>query len=202
MPKHSQPNSPSIWPDSDRTQELLAAARDGDREAVEGLMDRHRGALRKLVENRMDRAIGRRVDASDVVQDVLLEASNRLTRYLEQPTLPFHLWLTPKEKRGQGAQLALHLLPALAAFHLLSRFPLPLLGSISWVALGIAGLLGSAIAAWTARDGDDAWIYILINRVTWAMLSFSLSRDVGGYRAALPLTATALSLTIWTLGPS
>ncbi len=112
---------------------------------------------------------------------------------------PFHLWLTPKEKRGQGAQLALHLLPALAAFHLLSRFPLPLLGSISWVALGIAGLLGSAIAAWTARDGDDAWIYILINRVTWAMLSFSLSRDVGGYRAALPLTATALSLTIWTL---
>ena len=93
MPKHSQPNSPSIWPDSDRTQELLAAARDGDREAVEGLMDRHRGALRKLVENRMDRAIGRRVDASDVVQDVLLEASNRLTRYLEQPTLPFHLWL-------------------------------------------------------------------------------------------------------------
>ena len=93
MPKHSQPNSPSICPDSDRTQELLAAARDGDREAVEGLMDRHRGALRKLVENRMDRAIGRRVDASDVVQDVLLEASNRLTRYLEQPTLPFHLWL-------------------------------------------------------------------------------------------------------------
>jgi RNA polymerase sigma-70 factor (ECF subfamily) len=56
-------------------------------------MDRHRGALRKLVQNRMDRAIGRRVDASDVVQDVLLEAANRLTRYLDQPTLPFHLWL-------------------------------------------------------------------------------------------------------------
>ncbi len=93
MPNRSQANSQPLWPDSDRTQELLAAARDGNREAVEGLMDRHRGALRKLVQNRMDRAIGRRVDASDVVQDVLLEASNRLTKYLDQPTLPFHLWL-------------------------------------------------------------------------------------------------------------
>jgi RNA polymerase sigma-70 factor (ECF subfamily) len=56
-------------------------------------MDRHRDALRKLVGHRMDRAIARRVDASDVVQDVLLEASNRLANYLDQPALPFHLWL-------------------------------------------------------------------------------------------------------------
>ena len=86
-------NSQRIWPDSERTRELLSAARDGDQDAVEGLMDRHRDALRKLVDHRMDRAIGRRVDASDVVQDVLLEASNRLGKYLAQPTLPFHLWL-------------------------------------------------------------------------------------------------------------
>ena len=86
-------NSKRLWPDSDHTRELLAAARDGDREAVEGLMDRHRDALRKLVGYRMDRAIGRRVDASDVVQDVLLEASKRLANYLDKPTLPFHLWL-------------------------------------------------------------------------------------------------------------
>ena len=86
-------NSQHIWPDSERTRELLSAARDGDQDAVEGLMDRHRDALRKLVDHRMDRAIGRRVDASDVVQDVLLEASNRLGKYLDQPTLPFHLWL-------------------------------------------------------------------------------------------------------------
>ena len=65
-------NSQRIWPDSERTRELLSAARDGDQDAVEGLMDRHRDALRKLVDHRMDRAIGRRVDASDVVEDVLL----------------------------------------------------------------------------------------------------------------------------------
>ena len=86
-------NSQRIWPDSERTRELLSAARDGDQDAVEGLMDRHRDALRKLVDHRMDRAIGRRVDASDVVQDVLLEASNRLGKYLDQPPRPFHLWL-------------------------------------------------------------------------------------------------------------
>ncbi len=85
--------SERIWPDSDRTRELLAAARDGDPKAVDGLMDRHRDALRKLVDHRMDRAIARRVDASDVVQDVLFEASSRLAKYLDQPTLPFHLWL-------------------------------------------------------------------------------------------------------------
>jgi RNA polymerase sigma-70 factor (ECF subfamily) len=33
------------------------------------------------------------VDASDVVQDVLLKASRRLPDYLRSPTLPFHLWL-------------------------------------------------------------------------------------------------------------
>ena len=86
-------NSQRIWPDSERTRELLSAARDGDQDAVEGLMDRHRDALRKLVDHRMDRAIGRRVDASDEVQDELLEASSRLGKYLDQPTLPFHLWL-------------------------------------------------------------------------------------------------------------
>ncbi len=89
MTSHSQ----RIWPDSERTRELLAAARDGDQQAVEGLMARHRDALRKLIGYRMDRAIDQRVDASDVVQDVLLEASNRLANYLDQPTLPFHLWL-------------------------------------------------------------------------------------------------------------
>ncbi len=34
-----------------------------------------------------------RVDASDVVQDVLLEASRRLQDYLQKPPMPFHLWL-------------------------------------------------------------------------------------------------------------
>jgi RNA polymerase sigma-70 factor, ECF subfamily len=42
---------------------------------------------------RLDHALGRRVDASDVVQEVLLRASQRLPEYLRNPVLPFHLWL-------------------------------------------------------------------------------------------------------------
>ena len=42
---------------------------------------------------RLDQAVSRRVDASDVVQDVLLKASQRLGEYLRNPVLPFHLWL-------------------------------------------------------------------------------------------------------------
>ncbi len=37
--------------------------------------------------------MARRVDASDVVQDVLIKASQRLADYLNNPVLPFHLWL-------------------------------------------------------------------------------------------------------------
>ena len=42
---------------------------------------------------RLDQAIARRVDASDVVQDVLIKASQRLGEYLRNPVMPFHLWL-------------------------------------------------------------------------------------------------------------
>lgn len=83
-----------MWPDAPETQELLALARGGDSQAVNQLLDRHREALRRLVELRMDRALRRRVDASDVVQEVLVEANRRLRDYLaESSPMPFHLWL-------------------------------------------------------------------------------------------------------------
>jgi len=41
----------------------------------------------------MDRGVQRRVDASDIVQDVMLEANRRLGDYLANPTMPFQLWL-------------------------------------------------------------------------------------------------------------
>ncbi len=82
-----------MWPDSEQTAELLAAASDGNATAVNRLLDRHREALRRMVELRMDQTLRRRVDASDIVQDVLIEANRRLTEYLANPGLPFHLWL-------------------------------------------------------------------------------------------------------------
>jgi len=82
-----------MWPDSEQTQELLQQAGDGNLSAINALMDRHRDSLHNMVRMRLDRAIGRRVDASDVVQDVLLEASRRMSDYLKDPRLPYHLWL-------------------------------------------------------------------------------------------------------------
>jgi len=65
----------------------------GEPEAVNALLERHRVALRHMVRARLDQRLSRRVDASDVVQDVLLEASTRLADYLQDPKMPFSLWL-------------------------------------------------------------------------------------------------------------
>lgn len=72
---------------------LLARARQGDDAAINGLLERHRAAIRRMIDRRMDRVVQRRVDASDIVQDVMIEANRRLGDYLANPTMPFHLWL-------------------------------------------------------------------------------------------------------------
>jgi RNA polymerase sigma-70 factor (ECF subfamily) len=82
-----------MWPDAETTQELLEDARAGDRAAIGALLARHREALRRMIELRMDRRLQRRLDASDIVQDVLVDADRRLADYLAEPALPFHLWL-------------------------------------------------------------------------------------------------------------
>ena len=82
-----------MWPDVTPTQQLLNRARQGEAEAVNALLARHRAAVEHMIRLRLDRAIAPRVDASDIVQEVLLEASQRLGDYLRQPTMPFHLWL-------------------------------------------------------------------------------------------------------------
>lgn len=83
----------SIWPNGEQTGALLVAAKSGDAQAVNQLLERHRGAVRRLVELRLDRKVQRRVDVSDVVQDVMFEASGRLDRYLQDPAMAFHLWI-------------------------------------------------------------------------------------------------------------
>jgi RNA polymerase sigma-70 factor (ECF subfamily) len=82
-----------MWPPATDTQVLLDQARQGDKDAVDRLLARHREAIRRLIDLRLDPAIVQRVDASDVAQDVLLEASRRLQDYLKNPAMPFHLWL-------------------------------------------------------------------------------------------------------------
>src|SRR3989442_6860281 len=82
-----------MWADLPETQDLLAQARAGQPAAVERLLTAHREPLRRMIALRLDPALAGRLDASDVVQDVLLEASRRLNDYLHAPAMPFPLWL-------------------------------------------------------------------------------------------------------------
>jgi RNA polymerase sigma-70 factor, ECF subfamily len=87
-----------MWPNSQDTQELLDGARRGETAAVDRLLARHRTAVRRMVQMRMDPVLAQRVDASDIAQDVLIEAHRRMKQYLKNPVLPFHLWLRQMAK--------------------------------------------------------------------------------------------------------
>jgi RNA polymerase sigma-70 factor (ECF subfamily) len=82
-----------MWPKREETDRLLDDARKGEPGAVDKLLGEFRAPLRQVVELRLDPAVARRVDASDIVQDVLIEANQRLAEYLKKPDMPFHLWL-------------------------------------------------------------------------------------------------------------
>ena len=85
--------SKSIWPDGEQTEELLINAKGGDSAAIDQLLNRHRASLHRMIDMRLDKKITRRIDVSDVVQDVLVEASRRLSDYLKNPVMAFHLWI-------------------------------------------------------------------------------------------------------------
>jgi RNA polymerase sigma-70 factor (ECF subfamily) len=72
---------------------LLVRARAGDAPALAALLSRHRAAVRRAIELRLDRRLAARLDASDVVQETYLEASRRLADYLAGESMPFALWL-------------------------------------------------------------------------------------------------------------
>jgi RNA polymerase sigma-70 factor (ECF subfamily) len=83
----------AMWPDENETRALLEHAARDDPSAVGRLLGSYREPLRRAIAARLDRTVARRVDASDVVQGVLLEASRRLADYLRDPALPFQQWL-------------------------------------------------------------------------------------------------------------
>jgi RNA polymerase sigma-70 factor (ECF subfamily) len=85
-----------MWPDPTETQRLLQDAARNTPGALNRLLASHREPLRQVIDRRLDRALGRRTDASDIVQSVLLEASRRLNDYLNaapSQRIPFPLWL-------------------------------------------------------------------------------------------------------------
>jgi RNA polymerase sigma-70 factor (ECF subfamily) len=74
-------------------RDLLERAERGEPAAVAELFARHREQVRQAVALRLDRRLAARVDVSDVLQEMYLEAARRLPDYLRQRPLPFALWL-------------------------------------------------------------------------------------------------------------
>ncbi|QEH38182.1 ECF RNA polymerase sigma factor SigD [Aquisphaera giovannonii] len=72
---------------------LLERSLAGDASARRELLERHRDDLRRMVRARLNRRLASRIDPSDVVQDALAEASQRLDDYLRDRPLPFLGWL-------------------------------------------------------------------------------------------------------------
>jgi RNA polymerase sigma-70 factor (ECF subfamily) len=75
------------------TDELVRRSAAGDDAARQELLARHRGRLRRMIGIRLDRRLLARLDPSDVVQEVLLEAHDKLNDYLRDQPLPFYPWL-------------------------------------------------------------------------------------------------------------
>jgi RNA polymerase sigma-70 factor (ECF subfamily) len=72
---------------------LLERARGGDAAALNELFARHRERLRRMVLLRLDLRLQGRIDASDVLQEALLEATRQAPEYLRDPKYPLFLWL-------------------------------------------------------------------------------------------------------------
>jgi RNA polymerase sigma-70 factor, ECF subfamily len=79
--------------DRDDTERLLEHAAAGDAVAIERLLERHRDRLRRMIALRLDARLSARVDASDVVQEALVDAAKKLADYARNRPLPFYPWL-------------------------------------------------------------------------------------------------------------
>jgi RNA polymerase sigma-70 factor (ECF subfamily) len=79
--------------DPGNTERLLELVGRGDRQARQELLGLHRDRLRRMVAVRMDRRLAARVDPSDIVQESLAEAHQKLSEYLRERPLPFYPWL-------------------------------------------------------------------------------------------------------------
>lgn len=78
---------------AENTELLLVRANAGDQRAQTELLDRYRQRLRRMISMRLDKRVAVRVDASDIVQETLYDAHQRLPAYFLNPKIPFFLWL-------------------------------------------------------------------------------------------------------------
>jgi RNA polymerase sigma-70 factor (ECF subfamily) len=79
--------------ESSEINDLLKRASEGDDAAVDQLFSQHRERLKRMVRLRMSPRLQGRIDESDVLQESYLYIFNKLATYLDNPAVPFYLWL-------------------------------------------------------------------------------------------------------------
>ena len=82
----------------------LQGAGAARQEVLGELLERERPRLRRMITLRMDERLRERIDASDVVQEAFVEVTARMSDYLRDPVMPFHLWV----RLTAGQQLIAH----------------------------------------------------------------------------------------------
>ena len=75
---------PELAADSKETRRLLSLVQNGNGQALNDLLARHRPAQVTFVELHLDVQVRKRVDPSDVVQDAQMEVSRRMDDFLER----------------------------------------------------------------------------------------------------------------------
>ncbi|MDX2035246.1 MAG: sigma-70 family RNA polymerase sigma factor [Isosphaeraceae bacterium] len=65
----------------------------GDRAALAALFSDQEARLRRWVEARLDTRLAARLSASDVVQEIYLDAEKRLDHFRDRPEMPFRIWI-------------------------------------------------------------------------------------------------------------
>lgn len=125
---------------------LLQNARAGDEKAGSDLINSYRARIRRMIDLRMDRRLNSRLDASDVVQETMLEANRRLSEYFQNPPTELFVWIRwiandklvdahrfhlGAQKRDVGQEISIHRRTVAEATsyalaeHLLGRFASP-----------------------------------------------------------------------------
>lgn len=73
--------------------DLVQRMRSGEEHAFVELFSMHRDRLKRMLVFRMDRRLRGREDASDILQEVYIDAHQRMMHYLKRPELSFYVWL-------------------------------------------------------------------------------------------------------------
>jgi RNA polymerase sigma-70 factor (ECF subfamily) len=128
-----------------------------DAKALEDLFARHQERLRRMVRLRLDPRLRTRFDSSRVLQVVYQDVCRRINEYLNDPALPFLLWLRQVAGQRLAALREEHLGEKAASVGLevsLYRGALPEVNSVSLA----AQLLGHATSATQAAARADMQI--------------------------------------------